>query len=328
VEAAKKEGKLVLMTHPGTDYQGLVRVFQERYPGIRVEHTGARPSDFSPKLITEQKNGQYLWDVMTASTSNKVNVLTPTGAFQDIRPFMIRSDVKDDSKWQGGFEWYAQDVSKQTLSLVSAADVVGGVFVNRDVIPKSEFSTVEDLLNPKWKGKIVIDDPSVPAHGSLALTGILKAKGEDFLRRFFAEQQPVVQDTVRITTEWIATGRYPLAVGVDTNTLDELQKNGVGKNVERHVGPLYVNTRGVSVFKNAPNPNAAKVWVNWFLSQEGQTAWVNSFTDSNSRRTDVPVKHPAFVADYNKLETYTSPNTERDGTLLRTVFAIYRETRR
>lgn len=325
VAAARQEGRLVMMTHPGTDYQGLVAAFQAAYPDITVEHAGIRPSDFAPRLVTEQKNGQFLWDVMTASTSNMVTVLSPTGAFQDLRPFILLPDATDSSKWAGGFEMWAHDVSKEPLVFVIGLDVTGGYAVNRTVVPRGELTSVDDLVDPRWKGKIVIDDPSVPAHGSLFLTGILRAKGEDFVRKLLVDQRPVIQENVRITTEWVATGRYPIAIGVDDNFFEELLKQGVGKDTETRQGPLYMAARGVGVFKNAPNPNAARVWVNWLLSQEGQRAWSEHV--GNSRRTDVPVRRQAEYPDFTRLDSYASPNTERDKTLLGTIFRLYRESK-
>ncbi len=321
--AAKQEGKMTLITHPGTDYKRLVELFQEKYPDIKVEHTGARPSDISPKVIAEQQNGVYSWDVMTASTSNMINVLAPTGAFIDLRTQFLLPDAMDDSKWAGGFESWAHDVTKQTLVFVHAMDVVGGYSVNRDVVPRGEMNSVDDLLDPKYRGKIVFDDPSVPAHGSLSLTGFLFAKGEDFVKQLFTEQKPVIQENVRVTTEWISTGRYPLAVGVDKNFLLEFQKQDIGKNVDFQQGPLYMAARGVGVFKNSPHPNASKVWVNWLLSREGQMAWAEAM-QGNSRRTDVPVLNAAEFPDFSKLESYASPNTERGKDLLGKVFGIYK----
>lgn len=321
IAAAKQEGRITLVTHPGTDYQRLVQLFQEKYPEIKVDHTGSRPSDISPKIIAEQQNGVYSWDVMTASTSNMVNVLSPTGAFQDLRPIFLLPDAMDGSKWAGGFESWAHDVTNQPLVFVHAMDVIGGYAVNRDVVPKNEVTSVDDLLDPKWRGKIVLDDPTVPAHGSLSLTGIMFAKGEDFLKRLLNDQKPVIQDNVRVTTEWISTGRYPLAVGVDKNYLQEFQKQGIGKSVDFQQGPMYLAARGVGVFKNSPHPNASKVWVNWLLSREGQLAWTEAM-QGNSRRTDVPVLNPIEFPDFTKLENYASPNTEKGKDLLGKVFGM------
>jgi iron(III) transport system substrate-binding protein len=322
--AAKQEGKLTLITHPGTDYRRLVELFQEKYPDIKVEHTGARPSDISPKVIAEQQNGVFSWDVMTASTSNMINVLAPTGAFIDLRTQFLLPDAMDGSKWAGGFESWAHDVTNQTFVFVHAMDVVGGYSVNRDVVPKGEVTSIDDLLDPKYRGKIVLDDPSVPAHGSLSLTGFLFAKGEDWVKRLFNEQKPTIQDNVRVTTEWISTGRYPLAVGVDKNFLLEFQKEGIGKTVDFQQGPLYLAARGVGVFKNSPHPNASKVWVNWLLTREGQMAWAEAM-QGNSRRTDVPVLNQAEYPDFSKLDTYASPNTERGKDLLGKIFGIYKQ---
>lgn len=322
--AAAKNEKLVMMTHPGTDYQKLVASFQKAYPDIPVEHTGARPSDFSPKVITEQKNGQFLWDVMTANTANMNNVLLPTGAFQELPPQLIRPEIQDDSKWSGGFEMWTTTTGK--FVFIMNVDVQGGVWVNRDQVKKDQLGTVAQLLDPQFQGKIVIDEPSVPAHGALGLVGILDEKGPEFVEKLLRDQKPVFQENVRITTEWVATGRYPVGIGVDDNQMIEFQKQGIGKNVERLDEAKYGITAGVAVFKNAPHPNAAKVWVNWLLTQEGQQAWADSGVTGNSRRTDVPPQKPQNVPqDWSVLASMKIQGMDSGKASMRTVTDTYKK---
>jgi ABC-type Fe3+ transport system substrate-binding protein len=58
------------------------------------------------------------------------------------------------------------------------------------------------------------------------------------------------------------------------------------------------------VLKNAPHPNATKVFMNWLLSQEGQDTWASTVTDANSRRLDIKVYNPSTTPDYNNLNQY------------------------
>ncbi len=160
VEAAKKE-KLVIVSHPGSDYQALMESFKKDFPGIEVEHSGQRPSDISPKIITEQQNGVFNWDVMAATTSNMNNVLLPANAFQDIEPFFVRRDVMDDNVWGGGkFEMYTSNDQKSIL--VHNAWLASRVYVNREKVGADKLNSIDDLLKPEFQGQIVVDDCTVP----------------------------------------------------------------------------------------------------------------------------------------------------------------------
>jgi len=328
VEAAKKE-KLVIVSHPGSDYEGLMASFKKEFPDIPVEHTGARPSDISPKIITEQQNGVFNWDVMAATTSNMNNVLLPANAYQDIEPFFVRKDVMDDSQWGGGkFELYTSADQKSVI--VHNAVLASQVYINREKIGKDKLSTVDDLLKPEFQGQFVVDDCTVPAHGMSALVGIWQTKGEDFVRKLLSQQKPVFQDTVRITTEWVATGRYPIGIGVDSPELRKLQSNGVGNQVEILSVGGNLSTQGAAVFKNAPHPNAAKVFLNWLWSKEGQTAFVEAFKDSttpNSRRLDVPVIDKDLYPDYANFDKYTSWTMDSGRPLLNSISTLCKELR-
>jgi iron(III) transport system substrate-binding protein len=330
LEAAKRE-KLIIATMPGSNDQKLMAAFQKAFPDIPVEHTGARPSDFSPKLIGEQRNGIFAWDVMESSgATNMHEVLMPADAFQDIRPFFLLPDAIDPAKWQGRvFELYT--APDKPYILIHDWAVRHTLYVNREFVPRDEVKSLDDLLNPKWRGKVVVDDCTVPAQGTLTLTGVLNAKGEDFVRRLLTEPQPVFQETVRITSEWVATGRYPIAIGADDQNVARLQSEGIGKSVELlqfEGGSAAV--AAVAVFKNAPHPNASKVFLNWFWSREGQLAWLEAWGDPvprNSRRADVPVADPPSMPDYNHLERYPARGTDTGTEMVNKVLSICKSVR-
>ena len=105
VAAAKQEGKLVLSTHAGTGYEKYVEAVKQALPGLTVEATTIKASDFTARVVVEQQAGQYLWDVHMGPVSNVYTVLTPANDLQPIKPFLdaLPADVKDDTKWAGGF---------------------------------------------------------------------------------------------------------------------------------------------------------------------------------------------------------------------------------
>src|SRR5262249_5535895 len=108
-------GTVSLITHPSQQWSGWVPVFQRRFPEIKVERLNMRPSQVTPRLLAEQKNGVYNFDVMMAPTSNAVTSLSPAGAFQPLRPFVTLPDALDDARWHGGFAMWAEKDDQFTL---------------------------------------------------------------------------------------------------------------------------------------------------------------------------------------------------------------------
>src|SRR5262249_57439103 len=108
-----------------------------------------------------------------------------------------------------------------------------------------------------------------------------------------SEQAVVRTRDLRQQVEWGGRGRYPIAVGGDDTFVVEFRRQGLGQQVEPvalysqlggRQGPAFGNAM---LMNRAPHPNAAKVYLNWLLSQEGQSSWTRN-TDRNSRRLDVP----------------------------------------
>jgi iron(III) transport system substrate-binding protein len=132
---------------------------------------------------------------------------------------------------------------------------------------------------------------------------MLGARGEDYVRQLLGQVRFI--ETRSQATEWVAQGRYPIGIGLDDDILDELQAKGIGKSVELvgrdDASPLLA--WGAEVLKNAPHPNAAKAFLRWYLSQEGQDA-SSALLLASSRRLDVKSYDPANTPDYTKLERY------------------------
>jgi iron(III) transport system substrate-binding protein len=303
--SAKQEGKLVLSTHAGSGYEKYVEQVKQALPDLTVDATTIKASDYAARVVVEQQNGQYLWDVHMGPVSNIYTVLTPAGDLETIKPFLdsLPPDNKDDSLWAGGFGLFTDP--NNPVTLITEFSDVGGVFINKDKVPEG-ISSMDDLLDPQFKGKIAVYDPTVSNGGSMSLAGLLAVKGDSFLQRLINENDAKYVATSNQLTQWVAEGRYPIGFGVDATQLGELQKQGVGTNVVRNraLGD-YSLASGLSVLKNAPHPNAVREYLNWALSRDGQIAWAqNASVDSSSRRLDVPVFHPDSTPDYQHMEKY------------------------
>jgi ABC-type Fe3+ transport system substrate-binding protein len=317
-EAAKSE-KLVINTKPGDGANFLIKEFKRAFPDIDVEHTTAYPSRFGPRIISEQQSGKFLWDVMANFAGNMTNVMAPAGTFQDLKPFLILPEVTDDDNWYLGFDVYGNDVSNLDHVFYFAMDLRGGFYVNRDLEPTG-LTDVEELLDPKWKGKILIHDPASNGGGTAAIASLLRFKGEDFVTRLLRDQEPIIIEDPRTTAEWMVTGRVPIGIGVYDNFLDEFNTEGVGLSIERRLGWGHISPDGFAVYNNAPHPNATKVFVNWFLGDDGQRIWASSM--ANSRRMGMP--HHPFQnhPDYDRISTYTNPDFESNASLGKDTIAL------
>jgi iron(III) transport system substrate-binding protein len=291
VAAAKQEGKVVLAGPPGQVYRDGLVDFQKRYPDIALEYSGQSGRDFIPRALSERAAGQYLWDVHVGGPESVNLELKPAGALAPLKPALVLPEVLDDSKWLGGFDDGFMDRERQ-FTYGFQGDLSQHVWVNREVIPESELSTVEQLTDPKWKGKISWNDPTAAGSGSAIAGYWLMLKGEDWLRTLY-QQDVVSTRDLRQQVEWIARGRYPIAVGGDSTSLLSFQQQGLGLQVKPLAKDSQLGGRmspgfgNVMLMDQAPHPNAAKVYLNWLLSREGQTSYA-TITERNSRRLDVP----------------------------------------
>ncbi|HEY4134581.1 MAG TPA: extracellular solute-binding protein [Alphaproteobacteria bacterium] len=290
VAKAKQEGIVVVHGAPGKSYNEVfVAAFNKAYPDIKVQFSGTSNRTDVPRLLRERKAGMYAWDVWASGPTTALNSLKPEGVFQ---PFdtVLRPEIKDDSKWFGGFGAGWMDVDKN-LFYAFDGTVQNPILVNWDVVKHSDLVTAADLLKPQFAGKIVWDDPRLGGSGNGASQTFVQNYGDDFLLKLFGHNV-VFSDNKRQQAEWLVRGRYPIAIGADEAQLDIFQAQGIGKNVETvpdsffKVQQLSSGFGGVGLVDRAPNPYAAVVYINWLLSQEGQTAW--SAVPRTSRRTDVP----------------------------------------
>jgi len=302
--AAKQEGRLVLAGPPGDLYRNALVAFEKAYPDIKVEFSGGSGRDLAPRLMAEREAGQYLVDVHVGGPETANSQFKPRGVLDPIKPAIIAPDILDDARWVSGFDAGFMDKEGQYIYGFQGY-IAPIVHVNRDVVPESELSRMEQLADPRWRGKISWNDPRVPGYGSANAGHLLMVLGEDWLRRAYQQDVTVVVD-LRQQVEWMVRGQYPIGVGIDETHLEAYRAQGLGQNVRpldygseagQRMSPAWGNAMLVN---RAPHPNAARVYLNWLLSKEGQTTWVQ-VTAQNSRRVDVegpPATAPDQKAKY------------------------------
>jgi ABC-type Fe3+ transport system substrate-binding protein len=303
VAAARQEGKLVVSGPTGQLWREALQTFEQDYPGISLELTGGNSRDFWPRLFQERDAGQYLWDLRVGGPDPEVFDARDRGALDPVRPLLVLPEVADESKWFGGFEGLYADKEKQYLpAFVASASF--NVYVNRNAVPESELASEEQLADPRWRGKIVVQDPRGGA-GLGTMTTQLVAFGEDFVRQLYGQQDVVVTGDNRQQAEWVVRNRYPIGIGLRMDQVKAFAEQGLPVNVQGLGAPrkLSLGSGGIQLINRRPHPAAAQVFVNWLLTQPVQER-IAKTVEVNSRRLDVRPGDPAEVLDASQMATY------------------------
>jgi iron(III) transport system substrate-binding protein len=310
LEAAKKEGKVSLIGPVGGDRRDVLgEHFQKKY-GITVEYWGDRGSGIGPRLSAERNAGQYLWDVAVTGTTTGLVTLIPGNMLDPMEPALILPQVKDPKQWRGGG---LEFVDAGRRFLVMTPSQRGTLFVNPKAVKPDSISSYKDLLHPKWKQKIVLDDPTRAGPGQATFTFFYMHPelGPNFIRALGKQEPAVLRDYLQ-ELDGIAKEKFLVLIGVSDIVAEERMKAGVPIAILdprkiKEGSDVSPGSGGLAIFNRAPHPNAAKVYINWLLSKEGQTgfAQVNGYI---SARLDVPTDHSPWRVPIPKaIKTYTQP---------------------
>jgi iron(III) transport system substrate-binding protein len=303
VDAAKKEGHLLVATYAGTGYRKVMDAFEAAYPGVTVDQTPFQSSsrDFFPRYFQERQAGLYQWDIILVPATEPLVQAVPVGAIDPIRPLIVRPDVLDDKNWSDGFEAGFLDKGKQYDYAITRSRSQS-LWIDTNQVKDGEIKSYKDLLDPKWKGKILAGDPRTKGSGFWPGTTLrIKTGSDDIIRQLFKDQEALLSTDARQLTEQMVRGTYPIGVGaISLSILLDFLAQGQGKNLKSisTVEMDYVNSSDhvLHYANKAPNPNAARVFVNWVLSKEGSTVY-STLSQDNSRRADVAVVDPNLVPE-------------------------------
>jgi iron(III) transport system substrate-binding protein len=289
IEAAKKEGKVVAGGPPTAVLRKQFKETFESKFGLELELISAPGPQNAGKAMAEYKAGVRYFDVLhggsgTLEPLKNENMLAP---FMD---FMVLADVKDPRQWWGGHMW--EDNLKTNRFIYSfSADFSVPPFYNSDLVKLGEINSYDDLLQPKWKGKIGMFEPRVPSAGQGLWGYLMRAKGKEFLQRLAEQNLFINRDGQQLAVN-LAKGNLAVALGLAQRFVDPYIKGGLPIKVLTSVKEGMGGSNGfgtVAVMANAPHPNATKVYINWLLGKEGQDLYGRALTQG-SRRLDVDTK--------------------------------------
>jgi iron(III) transport system substrate-binding protein len=256
-EAARKEGKLVLYgVGNSTLYNPVRDAFQKRFPGIELNGVDQRGRESREKVIAEQQSRNYVADVVISGTDTQ-NELVQNGFIEPYQAAELSSVVPELVPPD-------RQNNPRTVSIFSVA-------INTTLVPPDqEPKTYKDFLDPKWKGKLAMDDPRGSGPGGTILSGMEVLYGIDEVDSKLAEQNIFFATQAGPILEALNRGEY--AVYLSSNHTDVIAQRKAGAPLKQikpsdGVGITPINQ---GLVKNAPHPNAAKLWIEWSLSEEGQ----------------------------------------------------------
>lgn len=255
VEAeARKEGRVVLYTASvGSAYiRTITQAFEKRY-GISVSLMEARSAELRERIRSEQAAGRYAIDVMHNATST-TTLMHRAGLLQD------HGGIPNQGQVQAPF--------KPTAAWVPSNAHSFGILVNTNLVkPQEEPRSWKDLLHPRWKGKMLADDFRAPGGGALFFMVMHDRYGVEFHQQL-AQQNLQFSREFRLSPRRVARGEFPIYTPELIPFYADLKGLPI-KLIIPEEGSPYMDF-SVSMLKNAPNPNAARLLMNFFLEPESQ----------------------------------------------------------
>lgn len=292
LKTAEQEGQVVVYKL-GQDSEW--HAFQKRFPKIKLVLVHGSGAQTLQRIMAERRAGKFLADVVrlgggTSTTLSKAKALDPISAA------FILPEVKDPSKWFEGKHHYNDQENKYVF--VYAAFPLRILAYNKQIVDPQTLTSYWDLLDPKWKGKTTAKDPRVPGGGSPFLFLYYNPQlGPEYMKKLFTVGGLTLVRDERQQTDWVASGRFPLAITAKADEVDEAKKQGLPVEVlDAHAlkkDGVALESGGtmLALANKAPHPSAAKVLINWFLSREGQMAIQKREANEpghNSLREDIP----------------------------------------
>ena len=274
IEGAKKEGKLNIYTSAQTDDMGaLVKAFEAKY-GVKVEVWRSSSEKVLQRAVQEARANRAAMDIaetngpeLESMSREKILQKVTSPHHKDL----IEQAIRPHGEWVG-----------TRLNVFVQAYNTNAV--KKEDLPK----TWEDLANPKWKGKLGIEQEDADW-----LAGQFVELGEARAKKVFgdivANNGMSVRKGHTLLTQLVVSGEIPFALTVYNYKAQQFKEKGAPIDWF-HIGPAIARPNGVGVARNAPNPHAAVLFYDFEISEEGQKILAGRDFVPTSKKVDTPLQ--------------------------------------
>jgi iron(III) transport system substrate-binding protein len=302
IAAAQEEGEVVIIAggSASTDMRHHLNFFREKF-GIKVVVGRGSGTDQANRLLAERGNGRYTADIAhIGPTSGNVR-LVPNGAYDPIKPLLIHPEVVDESLWLNNKHHYL-DVDQDKIF---AWNGVAGVtrfpsWYNTEEVADADLPrNADDILNGRWKSVLAMQPPVTGGAGGSYFTLYVHPDfGPEFVERFIRETDIFFTTDALSMLNGLVNGKFHgIYGGTGAQDPEELEDKGLpiaqppyDVTSVKTIAPTG-SANNVAVLNRRPNPNAAQLYVNWLLSREGQTVWMDDPEEDQNpslRTDDIP----------------------------------------
>lgn len=272
------------------------RNYSKKVPGDQRDDGDRTGNQLGPRIMAERRAGKFLADAYIAGLTSTYEILYRAKILDPVRTALVLPEVLDESKWWQGQHHYIDPENKYIFVFVG--NVSQYISYHTKSVDPVEFRSYWDFLQPKWKGKILSRDPKISGSQRIGLRGFYYTPelGAEFIRRLYGEMDVTLTQEMRQSTDWLANGKFAICFFCS----EILKAKSQGLPVDEFPTARWKESRAISAGNvgsvalpsQAPHPHAARLFVNWLLSREGQIAFqrgANTATNSEeSMRVDIP----------------------------------------
>lgn len=287
-DKAKTEGALLLYTGgPTAPWDAAAKEFSARYPGVKVSVTGGFSNVLDKKIDAQLSAGKLEVDLAMFQTLQDFVRWRQQGALLEFKP--QGSDKIDPSFKDPSGAYVAIQINAHTYAY-------NPKLVKPEDVPRSAL----DFLNPRFKGKVVTCYPADDDATLYVFYNIVQKYGWSYMDRYMANQPNFIQGHLGVVRS-IAAGENLVTFDTVASISMDQKNLGLAQAVAfSESDPLPIWPFTAAIFKSAPHPNAAKLFLSWYLTPAEQAK-----AGSWSPRSDVPAPYGwKPILSYKVVNTY------------------------
>lgn len=252
-DAAKREGEVVYYASMNlAEANAIIAEFEKRYPPIKVKLNRTGSEKLLTRVLTEYRAQKTFADIVQ-TVEFSMHIFNRSGVLARYTPqsnAFYAKDFKEDSLWTTVY--YNAYVTAYNTRLVP-----------KSTLPK----TYDDLLDAKWKGKLLMEGTKADWFaGMLQILG--QERGLRFMREL-AKQQPSTREGHELLAQLVVAGEGHFDINIPVSSVERMKERGAPIDWTA-LGPVPAIMVGAGIATGAPHPNAAKLFLEFVLSRDGQ----------------------------------------------------------